>query len=174
MANLPKYIDFQSFTTEHQTVSGALDIADMKTLADLIENDDGKVELTIDYFLNDHYKKMLTGKFNVDLPLACQRCLETFDYKLNTDFEMVVIHDEAENESLPKNVDVYVSQYFDKVDILECIEEELILGIPHFPSHDSDQCGATEIINAQNKVNEAEETQKNNPFDVLVKLKKDD
>ena len=86
----------------------------------------------------------MSGRAQGVLPLVCQRCLENFEWRLDTRFESLVVGHERE-ESKGLNAVVCSGGRF----VLEpVIEDELLLALPNAPVHTFGTCQAPPIRTA--------------------------
>jgi uncharacterized protein len=96
---------------------------------------------------------LIEGKIKTDLTLKCSRCLESFDYTLENDFEEELSNNDDDDDSIHFDGDV--------VDITEIILNNIVLSLPmkvicseecrglcpHCGSNiNTDKCGCTDEI----------------------------
>ena len=118
----------------------------------------------------------LDGHVETKVPMECQRCLNTVEIPLVSDFHLALVDDESLIERLDEDADFIVlgeSEATTKgsidapalVDLLALIEDELLLLMPLSPRHDvcehKHQPAADDIA----------EEKRDNPFGVLAGLK---
>ncbi|TCM68037.1 uncharacterized protein EC844_10619 [Acinetobacter calcoaceticus] len=118
----------------------------------------------------------LDGHVEARVPMECQRCLESVEIALASDFHLALVDDESLIERLDEDADFIVlgeSEATTKgdfstpatVNLLSLIEDELLLLMPLSPKHDvcehKHQPVEEEIV----------EEKRDNPFDVLASLK---
>lgn len=118
----------------------------------------------------------LDGHIDTKVPMECQRCLDTVETELVSDFHLALIDDESLIERLDEDADFIVlgeSESTKKgdidtpasIDLLALLEDELLLLMPLSPKHDA--CEHKHQPTIQNVVEE----KRDNPFDVLAGLK---
>lgn len=105
--------------------------------------------------------------------VQCQRCMASMPYPLETSSRLQVVETEAEldaeddPEALPDEwIDPVLAST--RLDVLELIEDELILGLPYVPMHE--QCSTKALEQAQQ--HEHDKSADPSPFAVLSQLKK--
>lgn len=94
-----------------------------------------------------HRIAWLDGHVETKVPMECQRCLETVEIELVSDFHLALVDDESLIERLDEDADFIVlgeSEATTKgsydapatADLLALIEDELLLLMPLSPKHD--------------------------------------
>ncbi len=135
--------------------------------------------ITIDCKLSmDAYHRVvwLDGSVETNVPMECQRCLDTVEIPLVLDFHLALVDDESLIERLDEDADFIVlgeseattKGSFDapaSADLLSLIEDELLLLMPLSPRHDVCE------HKHQPAIEELAEEKRDNPFDVLAGLK---
>jgi uncharacterized protein len=100
--------------------------------------------------------------------LACQRCTEAFEHKLDLDFQFSPVKNAEAAENLPSYYDAIELDENGEINLRELVEEELMLVIPLIPRHELEQCQSpSDSVWGELP----EELDKPNPFDVLKQLK---
>ena len=98
------------------------------------------------------------------MAIACQRCLDPMALELKIQRTYVFLRTEVEADQFPMDRDdeeaMVASTHFN---LLEAIEDEILLALPHAPKHPVGQCQLRPV--------EAD-LEKPNPFKVLKNLKK--
>lgn len=98
------------------------------------------------------------------IAIACQRCLDPMALELEIQRTYVFFRSEGEADEFPMDRDdeeaMVASTHFN---LLEAIEDEILLALPHAPKHPVGQCQLRQV--------EAD-LEKPNPFKVLKNLKK--
>ena len=143
-----QYIDTAELTRSGREVSGQTPVARFERLTeDLPEQGDAQVSWSIlgertgaehgagQFFLHLHVQGEVT--------LQCQRCMSPLPWPFDFESRLQVVRSEAELEDTK---DVYIEGLDDdaperivgspRLDVLELIEDEIILGLPYVPKHD--------------------------------------
>ncbi len=98
------------------------------------------------------------------MAIACQRCLEPLPFDLDIHKTYVFLRTEAEADHFPIDRDdeeaMVVSTHFN---LLEAIEDEILLALPHAPKHPVGECQLRQT---------GSDLEKPNPFNILKNLKK--
>jgi uncharacterized protein len=98
------------------------------------------------------------------MAIACQRCLDPMALELEIQRTYVFLRTEVEADQFPMDRDdeeaMVASTHFN---LLEAIEDEILLALPHAPKHPVGQCQLRQV---------GADLEKPNPFKVLKNLKK--
>lgn len=144
-----------------------------------MQDEDGGLAWTFWLESTERSVPLLGVQLKTNLTVECQRCLQEFQFPIQTDtfFELVRTESELAETSavlgLGDTFDPYdkllLSQDFD---MLELFEDELILATPYVPKHDVciDLNPDTEV-DLLHKNDLIEDDSKKSPFSVLAKLK---
>lgn len=106
-----------------------------------------------------------------EVTVRCQRCMKTMRYPVRSTSVLQVMQSEAELDALEDRQDSDPDHWVEPVlassrlNVLDLIEDELILGLPHVPMHGS--CTHDAFVPSPEEP-DAEPS----PFDVLTQLKK--
>lgn len=164
---LPLELDYDKVAHRGAFVSGLIS-------RDKISRNEGLFSLRTDVSANLAFEKvesddiMLVCNVSAVALIDCQRCLETFEFKLNKSSEFVVR--EQNDDQLLKSMDSDGRDIFfannGKLDVLELIEDELLLAVPMIPRHEEFHlCG---FIEHSPEADEAREVRK--PFAKLREM----
>lgn len=120
----------------------------------------------------------LDGHVDTKVPMECQRCLDSVEITLVSDFHLALIDDESLIERLDEDADFivlgeseatikgdYLTNTPSTVDLLALLEDELLLLMPLSPKHDACE------HKHQPAVQDTVEEKRDNPFEVLAGLK---
>ena len=99
------------------------------------------------------------------LTLLCQRCLRGFVRSVDSSRELRLVSSEALlREVWQEAADVDDALAMERMDVLEWVEDEIILGLPISPRHEEDACPSAEISVKRNVA-------KTHPFAALAGLR---
>ena len=92
-------------------------------------------------FILDRQSRLMQGDLRIEgsIKLICDRCLESFDYKINIDYNQIYKFGEMpekQNDDL-----IYLSDSDFQIDISELIIENIMLEIPIKKIHPNDKDG---------------------------------
>ena len=163
------FIDSLDFARNGQKISGAVPIAELPRLLDVLENPHGVLSYTVQGVVDKQGTPALDVSIAGSCQLRCQRCLKGLDYAVQLDTRLLLCN-QASLDALDDNVAGGDEEEFDSIladahlDVLDMLEEEILLSLPIAPKHELGACQATDGENAR------EEEQ--HPFAVLAKLKR--
>jgi len=164
---LPHKIDpFKSAVHETQ-VHGHLKIHDMQRLNSSLHSTEGEVEVNMVFAIDEQKICTIRGHVKTNVMLQCQRCMESFEYAIMSDFVAGVVKDEQEATDLPEGYTPVVASEDGMLVIQDMIEDELIVNLPVVPMHDPDKCK----IKLPFEAGSSEQVETNNPFNVISILR---
>ena len=170
---LPVEVDPFRMADQGRQFSGQIKLGSLKRLVPMLESAEGQFDIELGFDVDEVGIKYLYGSLQAVLALKCQRCLESMQFPLQSEFKLALIHSEAEAERLPETYEPLVVETI-PMHILDMLEDEILLSVPHIPMHEESECmiqpsmTETELAEQQD-----EDEPKENPFAVLEKLKKD-
>ena len=170
--NLPLQIDPFRLAETRRSFTGQLSLRHMHRLQPSLLSDSGEVQLELQFDIDEIGTKYLQGHMAVELELECQRCLEAMTLSINKEMLIAFVRTHHKAEQLPEGYDPFVVEQT-PIALIDVIEDELILSLPQVPMHKREDCPATELLKADKQAVKAidELEQKENPFEVLAKLK---
>lgn len=165
---LPHKVDAFRFADNEIHLQGALLIKDMERLSPSLCSTVGEVEIDIGFGVDEQGIRFMRGHYDTHLMLQCQRCMESFEYKVSGNIMSGIVNTEEEADQLPKGYDSVIAKEGMLV-IQDVIEDEIIISLPIVPMHNSIDCKIIlplVIDSAQIK-----ESEKENPFKVIEFLR---
>jgi len=170
---LPLEVDPFRMAELGRRFEGNVEIRTLKRLLPLLESTTGSIDVELEFDIDEGGIKYLQGKLQTSLVLKCQRCLEAMDYPLQNEFRLALVHSDSEAERLPEQYEPQIVETT-PMHMLDMIENEILISIPHIPMHDEALCSIKQFSNENELVEQRDEASvKANPFAVLEKLKKD-
>ncbi|WNO61167.1 23S rRNA accumulation protein YceD [Rheinheimera sp. MMS21-TC3] len=115
---------------------------------------------------------VLQGSASCEVSVSCERCGQPMAVSLDCNFAYTPIKsdDEADLENIPECYDVIEKDDHGEINLRQLVEDELILTLPLFPTHDEALCA---IKSADMSFGDlGQEAEKPNPFAILQELKK--
>ena len=136
----------------------------LKRLATSLATTEGEVDYELDFDKDEFGISRVHVRATANLPLICQRTLETFAFPVNVDARLGLIVNEDDEAGLPSG---YEPLLVDQAGLrpVDVIEDELILALPLVPV----KPGTQEIEREWAHEGEREVEAKPNPFAVLKK-----
>ena len=169
---LPRTLDFRRAATREARVSGSLRPGDLPRLAPLLAGTDGTIEVSIDFHRDEEGRFLASLAVDAVLPVECQRCLEAVSQTLAPRSELAAVWSDDQARHLPASLEPVLAGE-EEVDLWELVEEELVLALPPFSYHDDPACIDRLAPGGVQQEVLAEAPARDNPFEVLAQLKRD-
>ncbi len=118
---------------------GAVPLRDMARLRELLVSDAGAADVTLAFHVAGSERYRLDCRIRAELPLRCQRCLDTVDWPLDLDLALGLVRSDAEMARLGHDREPVLIGADGELAIRELVEDELLLALPDFPRH-ADGC----------------------------------
>lgn len=131
----PRRIDPWVFAMRDEPLELPIAIEDMGRLSQVLAAGDGWSRLQIRGQRGDDGRPHLRGWLTVQVTLQCQRCLESFQAQLATDFDYTLVESESAGSGLGPDADPLPVAPGSTVNLVELAEDELILALPIVAMH---------------------------------------
>ncbi len=109
-------------------------------------------------------------QMQAELPLTCQRCLDTVHFPVLVDQWFRFVADEVSAEQQDDDADEDLLVESDDFNLCELLEDELVLAVPLIATHTS--CPDAPSVSAQDADFDTAADDKPSPFAALAKLKR--
>jgi len=169
---LPKEIDPFRLASNGLRLEGTLSLSIMSRLSAAIVDDQGDVEVTLQFDVDQTGTPYMVGNIKTALPLICERCMQTMQYDVDTDLSVGLIRHESQAEDLAEIYEPWLIEGDKPVALSSVVEDELLLAIPIVPKHEH-ACLPEDLWQSGDEVI-GEEEKPESPFAVLAALKKKD
>lgn len=164
---LPRQVDPRRFAQQGIKVDGIIPVAEMPRLVEATLDASAKLQVNLQFAVNEEGKKVVTGQASGELTLVCQRCLEPVKLPVDAEVSLGIVWDEENANALPSYLEPWIHGE-GAADLYEMIEEEMLLSLPAVAYHE-EPCVDTKLFSSGKPVEVAEV--KKNPFNVLEQLK---
>lgn len=159
-----RHINNLDFAKRQQVLQGDIGLPEMPRLQSvLVEGAQSNHNIKLHFKLSGHSNQYHSPSLHLDvdanLPMICQRCLESVEVPISLRFDYVVSAEESAN--LDDNDDVDWVELSESMDVYALVEDELLIALPIAPVH-ATRCKQLVL----------ESGEKPNPFSVLKALKK--
>lgn len=161
-SDLPQYIDPERLAIEGVHLEGQVGLNEMTRLAKLLADSRGMVSLKLAFSRTENGLTCITGSYETEMQLTCQRCLEPVTVKLAETINVGITFAGSANK-LPASAEPLVLTE-DTILLADFIEEEILLGLPISPMHELQDCTAAEQVRHSDNT-------ASSPFQVLKNLK---
>jgi len=165
-------LDFRRAASREARVSGSLRPEDLPRLAPLLAGEGGVIEVSFAFHRDEEGRFLASLAVDAELPVECQRCLETVNETLTSRSELAAVWTDEQARHLPASLEPVLAAG-EEVDLWELVEEELVLALPPFSYHDDQACIDRLVPGGAQREAPEEEPAKDNPFEVLAQLKRD-
>jgi len=163
-------LDVRKAAARGVSVSGTLRPLELLRFQPLLAADEGTIEAQLSFSRDEENRYVIHVAVEADVSVTCQRCLEPMPAHLTSDNTLAVVWTDEQAAHLPRHLDpLIVAQ--DACNLWELVEDELILAMPPFSYHDTQECKerVAGFSDAAPEGSAAED--KPNPFNVLAQLK---
>ena len=131
-------IDSKVFARDASLLQGELPVESLGRVLDLLVDSGGSLQYRVEGLLDPRNKPQIKLWVGGDLSLRCQRCLNAIAYPLEIRSLLEFVDDE--NDLMQEDIeddskDFLVAQK--ELDVVALIEDEIILGLPSAPRHES-------------------------------------
>lgn len=140
-AGLPQFIDPARFADNKEDISGTLPIDSMQRLHELLSRKTGLVQFELHFDRDERRRVRLSGQYSASLHMQCQRCLQPLAVNIAGTINVALLADDEEAAMLPREVEPLILTGRE-LSLPIFFEEELLLGLPLAPNHDSNTCRA--------------------------------
>lgn len=167
---LPTILDVRQAAVRGVTVSGVLKPLDLKRFRPLLAGDEGTISAEITFSRDEERRHLMRVATGADVMVTCQRCLEAMPQHLSSESTLVVVWTDEEAAHVPKLLEPLVVGD-GPCNLWDVVEEELILALPPFSYHDTDECKMKVAAFSDRVPEKGTGEDKPNPFNVLAQLK---
>jgi len=161
--SLPSQLKLFNFAKKEISLLGLYQISDFPKISEIASNKKDNVRVDLSFYLKNNKTPCVDGIIDLDIVLACQRCLDDLSIALKVNFHLAFVRHDQQSEELESHYEIYVIEE-EELATHDLISDEILLAIPMVPTHDFD-C-IKEI-----KKQEVVEGKSENPFAILKKIK---
>jgi uncharacterized protein len=162
-SRLPDWIDPFEFAEKRRRLQGELPLADMERVQEYLLEREGVFRVNLS-FAKVGRLPVVTGTVEGELVLRCQVCLASLVWPVRSKISLGVVSSLDEADRLPEIYDPLMVEGDSMWRIIDLVEDELLLAIPHVPRHGN--CHHSGVVQAE-PILECRE----NSFAALARLK---
>lgn len=166
---IPDYVDARKIFAQQTLIEGVLPISRLPRFCEAILDTEGEVQVSLQFALDDSFRRLIQGALQAQVHVTCQRCLEPMPITLEDEFELAVVHNEEQVQKLPKALDPWICEDV-KLVLADVIDEQLILCMPIVSYHEHNCIASLEFEATESNKTDAKQGS-DNPFAILQKLK---
>ncbi|MCB1703369.1 MAG: DUF177 domain-containing protein [Halioglobus sp.] len=163
-------LDVRQAAVRGVTVSGALKPLDLKRFRPLLAGDEGAISAEISFSRDEERRYLMHVAIRADVVVTCQRCLEAMPEQLSSESMLAIVWTDEEAAHVPRQLEPLVV-VDSPSNLWDVVEEELILALPPFSYHETDECKMKTAAYSDPIPDEDVGESKPNPFNVLAQLK---
>ena len=168
---LPSTLDIRKAAARGVAIRGALKPLDLQRFRALLAEDAGTIEADLTLSRDEENRYLMRVAITAEVVVTCQRCLEPMAITVGSDNTLAAVWSDEQAANLPRHLEPLIIDS-EGSKLWELVEDELILAMPSFSYHDSEDCrkllaGFTAPPPDQEVAIEV----KPNPFEVLGQLK---
>ncbi len=170
---LPSTLDVRKAAARGVSLSGTLKPVDLPRFAALLADETGTIRAFLAFSRDEENRSLAQVRVEAEVAVTCQRCLGPMPLQVVGENTLAAVWNDDQAKHLPRYLDpLMVSEEGCK--LWELVEDELILALPAFSYHETQDCKET-LSAYTGPAEEAEQRESRpNPFDVLAQLKTDD
>jgi len=165
---LPTLIEPKHLALKGCHLKGKVALTKMIRLRDSLYKEGKGAYVYIDWLfvVDEQNRPMINGYMQTQLPLLCQRCLQTMLWSIDTKIALMIITKDEKEDEIPAGYEAFTLTST-QVSLITLIEDELILALPIVAIHEKCPSNEYQLPNSSAPDN----TFRNNPFLILAKLK---
>jgi uncharacterized protein len=168
MSRLPDFVDSRRAAEQGRCLEGTLPLNAMPRVQGMLALPEGEALFRLEFFLDAKHRACVRGQVQASVPLTCQRCLKPVAVEVGSKILLAVVAGRDEAERLPDAYDPLLTED-GRISPADLVEDEIILALPYVPKHGPGHaCAEAQPGNAPAT---ADDTRKDNPFQVLAQLK---
>ncbi len=173
----PQRIDIRAFADSGETLSGAFALRSLERLTELLHGEAAgevrwEVSGEIQQRLGAPEEVWLDLRIEAEVPLECQRCLDSVAIPVLIDRPFLFAADEKAAAELDAESDEDVLVLSRAFDLVALIEDEVLLALPIVPRHEACPKPIPVSFEADEAGDDNAEAARPNPFAKLAALKK--
>jgi uncharacterized protein len=168
---LPSTLDVRKAAVRGSSVSGVVRPQDLPRFRALLAGDDGIIRVELLFSRDEENRYLVRVVVKADVTVTCQRCLEAMAAEVAAENTLAIVWTDEQAAQLPRQLDPLIVSG-ESCQLWELVEEELILSLPAFSYHETEDCNRNKLAGfAEPAPQKAVDEGRPNPFDVLAQLK---
>jgi len=168
---LPIEVNPYRLIEQRRILNGDLSLRPFSRLQELTTHDKGSMTVELVFKKTDTGLPMISCSMNGTVPLLCQRCLQSFDYACDHEWQIILANSDAEAERVQEDYEAWIVEE-DRIFIQDFIEDELLLSLPVIAKHphcDVDEAAIQASFDEESK-HEMQKAETENPFASLKQI----
>ncbi|SIT65682.1 uncharacterized protein SAMN05216526_0132 [Ectothiorhodosinus mongolicus] len=176
VAALPRQVNPLLLANRGQSLRGSLPVKNFPRLAEAVVDLRGPIVAELEFVLTRPGRCRIQGRVQAPVALTCQRCLQSMDWDLVSDFAWTPVTDVFSRDAAGgETAEAEPVELEDgQLDVIVALEDELLLALPAAPLHEDTNCAAGLKKEFTAAELQAGQKRSDNPFAVLQALKGQD
>lgn len=171
-APLPRSLDIRKAAVRGVTLSGTLASRDLPRFQSMLADQDATIQVDLSFGKDEERRPVVGLALTASVAVICQRCLQPMPLELGGSSRLGIVWTDEQARHLPRDLDpLLVGE--EGCNLWELVEEELILLMPQFNYHDTENCKQRLSEYTGARPDEEPGAKAPNPFEVLAQLKSD-
>jgi uncharacterized protein len=167
---LPNTLDVRKAAARGVSVSGAIKPVDLHRFRELLVSETGSIQAELALSKDVENRSLVHIAVTADVEVTCQRCLLPMAVHLASENTLAAVWTDEQAGHLPRHLDALMTTE-EACNLWQLVEDELILSLPPFNYHDTEECKKILAGFSPPPPREDTESEKPNPFNVLEQLK---
>jgi uncharacterized protein len=142
IGRLPERLDPREAARNGLAGSGAVSLAALERLADLLVEPYGQAEVVLAARVDEGGWHVLEGRVAAAATALCQRCLEPMAVTLDAPFVLAAVDDDVQAAELPEPYEPLCVKECESIALADLVEDELLLVFPAHVRHPAARCRA--------------------------------
>ncbi|WP_162845995.1 YceD family protein [Seongchinamella sediminis] len=138
----------------------------------LLAAEQGEIDAELTFSRDEEKQPVIEVCYQAKVLVECQRCLQAMPLELAGENTLGIVWTDDQARHLPRHLDPLIVPE-EGANLWELLEDELILALPSFNYHDTEDCKQILSDYTGPAPDEGEGDNKPNPFDILAQLKTD-
>ena len=168
-ASLSKRLDAKNFVEIEKVLTGSVDVIGFDRFQDAVESVVAPIKYRLAFQTDAEGYRMIEGSCSTKITTQCQRCLDIVELGVEGEFQIGLAYSDEEAKHLPKHYEPALMDSNGNIDPCELLEDELILALPMFATHEQGVCKIKQPVAETEQIEVA--SKRDNPFDVLKQFK---
>jgi len=125
-------------------LTGSVPVSALQRIREVLHNDEGNINFQFHFGKDEQGVVFLSGEFNVELKVNCQRCLQPMNLPLHGKISLGIV-----NRNEPDN---FSGRYEpltlndNEISLETLLEEEVLLALPIAPVHERKNCKGSRLV----------------------------
>ena len=167
---IPHHVEPRTLAAKQVLLQGSVEAKGFPRLQGVVSAVLGPVRASAQFFRDEERRYAVEVTISASVTLVCQRCLDEFEWQVDSQALLAVVWNDEQVAKLPKRYEPVITG--SEMDFWGVLEDELLLALPTYPQHAGSACAplpAGGKAEGDSQVNAAAEGRK--PFAELAALK---